>query len=78
MFVVRIYGIQSYGVDADQKSLVTRKPVFGVCDQVRHKPGCAATEAGWRLEILDIETLGIVLSRQQTTKALIRLRGCAG
>ena len=21
-----------------------RKPVFGVSDQVRHKPGCAATE----------------------------------
>ena len=26
-------------------SLVTRKPVFGVCDQVKHKPACAATEA---------------------------------
>ena len=26
-------------------SLVTRKPAFGVCDQVRHKPACAATEA---------------------------------
>ena len=26
------------------KSLVTRKPVFGVCDQVRHKPACSATE----------------------------------
>ena len=25
-------------------SLVTRKPVFGVCDQLRHKPACAATE----------------------------------
>ena len=27
------------------RSLVTRKPVFGVCDQVRHKLACAATEA---------------------------------
>ena len=27
-------------------SLVVRKPVFGVSDQVRHKPGCAATEDG--------------------------------
>ena len=26
-------------------SLVSRKPVFGVCDQVRLKPACAATEA---------------------------------
>ena len=29
----------------EQLSLVTRKPVFGVCDQVRHKPACATTEA---------------------------------
>ena len=27
-------------------SLVVRKPVFGVSDQVRHKPGCATTEDG--------------------------------
>ena len=25
-------------------SLVTRKPVFGICDQVRLKPACSATE----------------------------------
>ena len=25
-------------------SLVVRKPVFGVSDQVKHKPGCAVTE----------------------------------
>ena len=59
-------------------SLVIRKPVFGVCDQVRHKPSCAATEARWRLEISDIETRSIILSRQWTTKVLIRLFGCAG
>ena len=45
-----------------QMSLVTRKPVFGVCDQVRHKPICADKEAWWRLEISDIETGGITLS----------------
>ena len=28
-------------------SLVVRKPVFGVSDQVRHKPGCTATEDGY-------------------------------
>ena len=27
-------------------SQVVRKPVFGVSDQVRHKPGCTATEDG--------------------------------
>ena len=50
------------------------KPVFGVCDRGRLKPAWAATE----LEISDIETRGIILSRQWTTKVLIRLRGCAG
>ena len=29
-----------------QKSLVLRKPVFEVSDQVPHKPGCAGTEDG--------------------------------
>ena len=29
-----------------QLSLVLRKPVFGVSDQVRHKPGCTAAEDG--------------------------------
>ena len=40
-----------------------RKPVFGVSDQVGHKLGCAVTEDGVRLEILDLESRGIVLSR---------------
>ena len=57
-------------------SPVVRKPVFGVSDQVRLKPGCAASEAS--LEISDIETRDIILSRQRTTNELIRLRGCAG
>ena len=33
-----------------------------VCDLVRHKPGCTATEDGYRLEISDLESRGIVLS----------------
>ena len=45
-------------------SHVMRKPVFGVCDQVRHKLACGATVASWSLEISDIETRGIILSRQ--------------
>ena len=52
-------------------SPVTRKPVFGVCDHVRLKPVCSATEASWSLEISDIETRDIILSRQRTTKVLI-------
>ena len=54
------------------------KPVFGVSDQCRLKLAWSATEAVCGLEISDIQTRGIILSRQQTTKALIRLRGCAG
>ena len=33
-----------------------------VSDLVRHKPGCKATEDGYRLEISDLESRGIVLS----------------
>ena len=58
--------------------LVTRKPVFGVCDQSRLKPACSATKTSKKLEILDIETRGIILSKQRITRALTRLRRCAG
>ena len=33
-----------------------------VSDLVRHDPGCTATADGLRLEILDLESRGIVLS----------------
>ena len=59
-------------------SHVTRKSVFVVFDQVRLKPACSATEASENHEIANIETIDFILSRQRTTKALIRLRGCAG
>ena len=51
---------------------------LGVSDQARHKPACAATEASWSLEISALESRDIVLSKQQTTKVLVRLRECAG
>ena len=35
-------------------SHVTRKPIFGVCDQLRLKPACSATETSQRLAMLDI------------------------
>ena len=34
----------THGPNNIEMSLVVRKPVFGVSDQVRHKPGCTATE----------------------------------
>ena len=49
----------------------------GVCDHIRLKRAYSATGASVRLEILVTETRDITLSRQRTTKALIRLRGCA-
>ena len=59
-------------------SHVTRKPVLGGCNQIRLKPACSATKISWSLEISAIASTGIILSRQRTTKALIRLHRCAG
>ena len=59
-------------------SHVTRKPVFGVCDQLRHKTACSADETSYDLQISAIASRGIILSRQRTTKAQIRPRACAG
>ena len=36
----------SFELCHENMSLVVRKPVFGVSDRVRHKPGCAATGDG--------------------------------
>ena len=49
-----------------------------VCDQVRLKQACSATKASGSLEILDLASIGIILSKQWTTKMLIRLCTCAG
>ena len=45
-------------------SLITRKPVFGVCDQVRLKPICSATEASQNHEIANVQTKEIILCSQ--------------
>ena len=55
-----------------------RKPAFGVSYQVRLKLVRSADETSRGLEISDVETRDIILSRQRTTKVLIRLSGCAG
>ena len=59
-------------------SLVMRKHVFGSFQPGQTQLARSATEASMRLEILVTETRDITLSRQRTTKVLIRLRGCAG
>ena len=53
-------------------SLVTRKLVFGVFDPVRLK-WPAQLQRLARLGILAIASRGIILSRQRTTKVLIRV-----
>ena len=42
-------------------SHVTRKPAFGVIEQIGFKPACSATAASYSLDILDIASIGIVL-----------------
>ena len=44
--------------------LVTRKPVFGGCDQLSLKLACSAIGTSYKLEILHIETTDIILSKQ--------------
>ena len=51
---------------------------LGVSDRAKLKPACTATEASYSNEISAIESRDIILSKQRTTKALIRLRRCAG
>ena len=55
------------------KSLVVRKPVFGVSNQVTHKSGCTATQDGKRLEISYLGNRGIVLCSKN--KGADQLRG---
>ena len=72
---------QRLGVTSQQShdlSHSMRKSVLGVCDQVSLKPACSATETSGSLEISDLASTGIVLSRKWTAKALIRMRRCAG
>ena len=49
-FQQAIIQAQSAAMQVCYLSLVVRKPVFGVSDQVRHKLGCTTTEDGYRLE----------------------------
>ena len=58
--------------------LIARKPVFGVSDTVRFKPASSGTETSHEIEIAIETSLGMILSKKRITKALIRLRGCAG
>ena len=45
---------------------------------VRPKPACSATKASLSPKILGIASIGIIQSREQIIKMLIRLGGSAG
>ena len=72
LLLENLYSMFLTRYDSDM-SLVVRKPVFGVSDQVRHKPGCTATQDGMRLEIPDLGSGGIVLCSEN--KDADQLRG---
>ena len=57
---------------------VVTKPVFGVPDKARLNPVSSATETSWKIEMSPVASLHMILSIKRITKALIRLRGCAG
>ena len=66
---------------------VVKGPVLSKIYEPRHEKVClwefptrsgSATEASMGLDVLVTESRDIALSRQRTTKALIRLRRCAG
>ena len=58
--------------------LDTTKPVFGVSNKAGLKPVSSATETSQKIEILLEASLDMILSKKQTTKALVSLHGCAG
>ena len=66
------------GFSLNYMDLNTAKPVFGVSDKVTFKPGCSATENGYEIEISLVASLVMILSNNQITKVLIRLRRRAG
>ena len=80
---LQVWGTQSHA-EAREKKLKHKWATpfenlsFEVCDHVRLKPACSATEASWSLEIFGLASIDIILFRQRTTKVLIRLRRCAG
>ena len=54
-------------ISAKNRNLIQKEPCCEktnnvVSEQVRHKPSCTSREDGRRLEILDLESRGIVLS----------------
>ena len=75
--ILQVILIKGIGEESSM-GLVVRKPAFGVSNKVRFKPACSATETSKKSEISPLASLHMILSKKRTTKALIRLRVCAG
>ena len=67
-----------HDLTSSQMGLVAGKSVFGVSDKASFKPVSSATETSYKVEISPVASLQMLLSKRRITKALIRLRGCAG
>ena len=60
-FVTFVFSFSTFSHVGIYLRLVVRKPVFGVSDQVRHKPVCTVTEDGQSIEISYLGSREIVL-----------------
>ena len=58
--------------------LIARKPAFGGSDKASFKPVFSPTETSSNIDISPVASLHMTLYKKRITKALIRLRGCAG
>ena len=72
--IVNLSAMQHFIIDMTPG---VRKPAYGVSDKVRLKPACPATETRQKIEISLVASLDMILSNKRTTKAQIRMRGCA-
>ena len=57
-------------------SHVTRKPVFEVCDQLKPKPACSATEASYSLQIQKYYTIQAANNKSADQTAQMRRLIC--
>ena len=58
--------------------LEATKPVFGIYNKASFNPVYSATETSKKIEISHEASFHIILSKKRITKAMVRLRRCAG
>ena len=65
--IFSVFFLSNHVINSEKSYMHIIEPPRGktnnmVSEQIRHKPGCTSTEDGQRLESLDLESRGIVLS----------------